>query len=45
MIIGESAAKLGTVEGEYDAETKTCDIYANVHYKIIYSEYGFTQDL
>ena len=45
MIIDESAAKLGTVEDEYDSESKTCDIYANVHYKIVYSEMGFTQNL
>ena len=43
--IEETADKLGTIEGAYDPATKTCDIYANVHYKIIYSEMGFAQNL
>ena len=37
--------KLGTAPDGYDADTKTCTIYANVHYRVIYAEVGAEQYL
>ena len=41
----ESLDKLGTAPDGYDTDTKTCNVYANVHYRVIYAEAGAEQYL
>ena len=45
MVDQDSLDKLGTAADGYDANTKTCNIYANVHYRVIYAETGAEQYL